>query len=418
VESQLSTTGDLNLLAQDTVQVRDSATNPFIAHAGGNLYIQGNQSIDILALNHLSQTPLVSGGNLSLVSDGDISGDAHFAAGGNISILKLDGGGGNLHSLYDPIFSVGGDYIQPGGSYTGAALKVQAGGNIVFDGDINITSPDTALAGATPGSDEFLLGNFRALILRAGGDIKAGNITTNPEATNFQVTGNTGAVILEAASNIQTGNINADNSFGDAGSITLTASGDISTGEVRAINAATNVGKGGLITLNAGGKITINGNIASFSALSDGSDIRLRATGDIILKCIPTVFCGMESFAGGLKDIAPRGNSGNITLISEAGAIMLGANLNASNPGSGTPGNITLSAYNNITILGLDSSTNAPGIASGAITVTSTVGKIDGTGGVIDTNSQTIKGGNIILSAADDISTENIQSNGLGRVIK
>ncbi|NER49135.1 MAG: filamentous hemagglutinin N-terminal domain-containing protein, partial [Symploca sp. SIO1A3] len=82
VESQLQTTGDLNLLARDTVRVRDSLANPFLASAGGNLHIQGNQNIDLLALNH-PQTPFQSGGDLRLVSDGDISGDSHFASGGS-----------------------------------------------------------------------------------------------------------------------------------------------------------------------------------------------------------------------------------------------------------------------------------------------------------------------------------------------
>jgi len=104
VESQLRTIGDLNLLAQDTVRVRDSVENPFVAQAGGNLYIRGNQSIDILALNHL-ETPFQSGGNLTLASDGIISGDAHFDSGGNFSILNLSGTGGNFVSLYDPIIT-------------------------------------------------------------------------------------------------------------------------------------------------------------------------------------------------------------------------------------------------------------------------------------------------------------------------
>jgi hypothetical protein len=73
VESTLQTTGDLNLLAEDTVRVRDSVANPFIAKTGGNLYVEGEQGIDILALNH-PETPFQSGGNLSLVSDGIISG--------------------------------------------------------------------------------------------------------------------------------------------------------------------------------------------------------------------------------------------------------------------------------------------------------------------------------------------------------
>ncbi|MFP5274300.1 MAG: hypothetical protein ACLGGO_29500 [Coleofasciculus sp.] len=72
------TTGNLNLLAKDRVLVRDNQTSPFLAQAGGNLYIQGNNGIDILALNH-PETPFVSGGNLSLVSDGIISGDVKFS---------------------------------------------------------------------------------------------------------------------------------------------------------------------------------------------------------------------------------------------------------------------------------------------------------------------------------------------------
>ena len=105
VESQLQTTSNLNLLAQNIVRVRDSVTNPFLAQAGSSLYIQGNQGIDILALNHLSQTPFTSGSNLSLVSDRIISGDAHFSSGGSFSILNLAGQGGNFVSLYDPIIA-------------------------------------------------------------------------------------------------------------------------------------------------------------------------------------------------------------------------------------------------------------------------------------------------------------------------
>jgi hypothetical protein len=78
----------LQLLAQDTVQVRDSVSTPFLAQAGGNLYIQGKERIDILALNH-PQTPFQSGSELSLVSNGDISGDAHFTSGSSFSILDL-----------------------------------------------------------------------------------------------------------------------------------------------------------------------------------------------------------------------------------------------------------------------------------------------------------------------------------------
>ncbi|MDJ0501856.1 MAG: filamentous hemagglutinin N-terminal domain-containing protein [Nostocales cyanobacterium LE14-WE4] len=140
VASQLQTTGNLNLLAKDTVLVRDTIANPFLAQTGGNLYIQGNQSIDILALNH-PQTPFVSGGNLSLVSDGNISGDAHFYSGGQFLIRNLSGGPGNFLSYYDPIIKANGDVTF--GNYTGVALKVEATGNIQ-GGNIRITGKDTS----------------------------------------------------------------------------------------------------------------------------------------------------------------------------------------------------------------------------------------------------------------------------------
>src|SRR5919202_1801413 len=161
-QSQLRTAGDLTFLALDTVRVRDSVETPFVAHAGGNLYIQGNLGIDILALNH-PQTPFQSGGSLSLVSDGNISGDAHFASVGPFQILNLNGGPGNFVSQYDPIISSLSDVNL--GDYTGTSLKVETLGNITA-GNITITGPDTALVGTDP--DIPILTSGSALILRAG----------------------------------------------------------------------------------------------------------------------------------------------------------------------------------------------------------------------------------------------------------
>jgi filamentous hemagglutinin family protein len=52
VESQVQTTFDLNLLAANTVWGRDSATGAIALQAGRNLTIQGDQAVDIFALNH------------------------------------------------------------------------------------------------------------------------------------------------------------------------------------------------------------------------------------------------------------------------------------------------------------------------------------------------------------------------------
>ncbi len=198
-ESQVRTAGDLTLFAGNTVRVRDSVANPFVAHAGGNLYIQGNQGIDILALNH-AETPFQSGGNLSLVSDGIISGDAHFASGGTFSILNLAGEPGNFVSLYDPIISSEKDVVL--GDYTGVSLKVESLGSITT-GNITITGRDTTL---TSGSDPdiSILRRSPALILRAGlSELEnAPNVPVSAGGTTFSSVGE-----LSSPGSITVGNI-------------------------------------------------------------------------------------------------------------------------------------------------------------------------------------------------------------------
>jgi filamentous hemagglutinin family protein len=166
VEAALQTTGNLNLLALDTVRIRDSERHPFLAQAGGNLTIQGNQNIDILALNH-PQTPFESVGNLSLTSDGIISGDAHFSSGGTFSVLNLSGEPGEFISLYDPIISSESDVVL--GDYTGVSLKIESRGSITTE-DITITEPDTSLPAGSDDPDIPILTSSPALILRAGVD--------------------------------------------------------------------------------------------------------------------------------------------------------------------------------------------------------------------------------------------------------
>ncbi|NES20678.1 MAG: filamentous hemagglutinin N-terminal domain-containing protein, partial [Symploca sp. SIO3E6] len=314
VESQLETTGDLNLLAQDTVRVRDSVANPFLAEAGGNLYIQGNQSIDILALNHLDQTPFVSGGNLSLVSDGIISTDAHFSSGKNFSILDLSDKPANFLSIYDPIITLDGDFDSAG--YVGAALKVETTGNISFTGNITINNPDVTIVDPTPGTDDFILANSQALILRAGGNIETQDITTtNP-------VGDAGPVILDAQGNINTSSIVATSPIGNGGEITFTARGDITTDDLNTFGV---LGNGGAIALTANGVIDA-GVINSSSTDGNGGGVALIAdsnittaeintssnnsAGDITLESQETLTIGGDIDANGT-------NSGNISLTGD-----------------------------------------------------------------------------------------------------
>lgn len=99
-QSQLITTGGLNLLARDTVRVRDSTANPFIAQVGGKLYLQGNQGVDIFALNH-PESGFFSGGDMVLRSASTVVGDAYFRIGGNFRVEQLDGNPGSLSSPHE-----------------------------------------------------------------------------------------------------------------------------------------------------------------------------------------------------------------------------------------------------------------------------------------------------------------------------
>lgn len=284
--SRLSTSQDLELLANNSINITDNA-NPLIVKADNNILIRGEESINIQSLEN-PQSALISGNNITLASDGTIIGQGRFLNSGDFSILTLSGGSGNL--IYTPISSNG--IISSGGnisfgSYTGSALKVEAGGDIRVNGDISITRSNTELQGTD--SDIVILNADSALILRAGlsdfnseGTLPGLNERRNetnilpsrilgdtdttfsssgaPPLGGNIIVGNieteNGPVILSALGNIRTGNISTDGdmlrgsiedeSFG--GYVNLSADGNI---QVETID--TSGSDGGDITINAGG---------------------------------------------------------------------------------------------------------------------------------------------------------------------
>ncbi|HEY9836488.1 MAG TPA: filamentous hemagglutinin N-terminal domain-containing protein, partial [Vampirovibrionales bacterium] len=287
IGGQLRTTGDLTLRGGDTVRVREGETG-FQAIAGGNLAILGNQGIDILALTGI-QPAFQAGGNLSLVSLGNISGDSNFSAGGNFSIENGVGGGGQFLSKYDPIVSASGDVIF--GSYTGVSLKVEAGGEIVAD-DITITGPDTTLANLNDPDAELLL-NEATLILRSGveslvnpSDIPTtlGNtfLVTRPGSSPANITlGRVstagGPVILDSA-----GEIFVDAIATAGGEIRLTANDNISvTGTLNSQGGDINITTGNFLrvldTFNNPNGVTAS--ISSVESGDRGGNIRIEHNG-------------------------------------------------------------------------------------------------------------------------------------------
>jgi filamentous hemagglutinin family protein len=291
--SKLTTTEDLALNAEDTVRVRDSVAKPIEVKAGKDLRIQGNQKIDILVLNH-PITPFQAGGNLSLVSNGAISGDAHFTSGGNFSILSLAGQPGNFFSLYDPIIRSNTDVTF--GAYTGASLKVEAAGSITATGAINITTPDTNIL--ETGSDAEMLKNQPALILRSGTPIVAPNIPNIPPEQNAGGT----TFTATPPPTITPGNITVQD-------ITVGTPGTLG----RIILAANN---GGSINFN-GGNIDANRGQTEIQA----TNIQVRATG--------TTANGTVDFNGGsVTGGVINGGTGNDIFNFKAGSIGVAVNGN------------------------------------------------------------------------------------------
>ncbi|WP_208821620.1 filamentous hemagglutinin N-terminal domain-containing protein [Tolypothrix sp. PCC 7910] len=172
----LTTSGDLNLLAQNKVQLRDFFDDPDsfaittrVVQVGGNLKIQGNQGIEI-QFNARPGSLIQTGGDLSLISDDILVGNARFATGGNFSVLNLSGSAGNLTfgiangTPSQPIISSNGD-VNINTDYNGPSLKIEARGNISTRA-ITINDKNIFLQGTDP--DIPVLATSPSLILRAG----------------------------------------------------------------------------------------------------------------------------------------------------------------------------------------------------------------------------------------------------------
>ena len=303
---------DLKLQARDTLQVRDNPVGdaqsdhlnkPFIASAGNNLLLQGNQSLDIFALNH-PDSGLFSGNDLVLKSSTPVLGDAHYFSGGNFKIEQLDGKSGDLESPKDPIIRASGDVSFD--SYTGASLHILAGGSVNITGDVTITGTDGGngleeTVTLSNGESLEINGKTQATLdIRAGttafgtpgvtgtGSFTPGNPNTvgSPSSSNIVIGGNIkvdsadGLVFLtnqySADSNLSGGNIqlqggiDTSSKFGNGGRIIIDASGDISTSSLNSFSFSSqgSIDNGGDISIIADGFITINDSISSNTSSS------------------------------------------------------------------------------------------------------------------------------------------------------
>jgi large exoprotein involved in heme utilization and adhesion len=356
LQSRLQAGRDLTLQAQDVVKIRDAAINPLVLTSGRDMRIQGNQSVDIFALNHL-QTQILSGRNLSLISNADISGDAHFSSGGNLSFLTTTGAVGNFVSKYDPIIYANGDVIF--GDYTGAALKVEAMGSIQ-GGDITILFPDTS--GSIPLSDpDFtMLTTSPSLILRAGVvSVPFANIPLTTGGTIFS----SSVLVGNQVGSITVSSIDTSSLFSDAGSVLLSSrNGNINTRN-GLINASSFLGLGGEVTLTAGQDI-LSGNIDTSSPFSDAGSVLLssrngnintrngliNASSFLGLSGQVTLTAGQDILSGSIDTSSLDSNAGNVSLLSLNGNIDTRSGMVNASSFLGLGGKVILTAVEDVKV--------------------------------------------------------------------
>ncbi|MDJ0616777.1 MAG: filamentous hemagglutinin N-terminal domain-containing protein [Calothrix sp. MO_192.B10] len=371
LQGQLFAGGNLNLQATDTVRVRDSIDNPFIAAAKGQFLLQGNQNVDIFALSH-PDSGLFSRGNMILRSANQVGGDAKYWSGGNFRIEQLDGSLGNLFSPYDPIIRSLGDVSF--NNYLGASLHIFAGGSVTVPGSIVITRPETGVSGENFIAENVTLSNGTILPIDGSAkptlDIRAGiganqvgvptipvnDFPNNQFFSRFVEVSGFPFPLLEnpVSSNTAT---NADIKIGSIRMLTENAAngtvflsnqykpntvlpgGNIEVGTIRTddINGQF-LGNGGSIILDGRSNITLTSQIRTDSASGNSGDITLLANGDISLRNNTSLITSTRGTGSG-GNIFIQAN-GLVSLSGSNAALI--SNLNSNATGKG--GNITVSA--------------------------------------------------------------------------
>ena len=367
LQGQLVAGGDLRLAA-NTVIARDSINIPFVASAGRNLLVQGNQGVDIAALSH-PNSGLFAGGNLVLRSDGTVGSDAHFRSGGSFRTERLNGSLGNLSSSRGSIILTNGDVAL--GDYIGASLHILAGGSVSLG---NVTIKETGDTGATINPSNTTkfnssktyadLANFNLMEYKATPNSDGSVRSVDPVAAPVAINGSTQAT-LDVRVGIDWAKLGGLPTNPLLRGTVTPSRADITINGIPALEFGNPIRKGIQIDQPAGlvlltnqfipntlpGRISIRGNVdASLNVPgTNGGDIRVYGRGDIaIIGSSGFSNTRLDSGAGG------TGNGGSISLSSNSGNISLTKSSldsfsftdNASNGGSislsSNSGNISL----------------------------------------------------------------------------
>ncbi|WP_171843606.1 two-partner secretion domain-containing protein [Nostoc sp. NIES-3756] len=434
LQGQLIALRDLTLQAQNSVQVKDSVLSGFRVQAGRDLTIQGDHYIDIVALNSQKPTSFVSGGDLHLISEGEISGDARFLSGGSFFLGSLSGELAKFVSQQGSIISSHND-VDVAANYRGASLLVEAKGNIRFQGDINITQPNHS--SLLDNADIAKLSTTSALIMRSGQNSLAyadnnSHFNRINSITNITdgITIN-GNIVLQPFNNIG-GAVDLLAGFGNINTQLISTNGQTpnSDGFYYGFFAPITNANGGAIKLEANKGSINTGDLYSYSdydagIAKDGGSITLQATGNINTGHLISSSRAVSDYIS-----SKAGQGGTITLSAANGNINTGVLISSSSASSqfgaseaGQGGDITLSAANgSINTLNIYSSSSSRSFQSnsksgqgGAITLSALDGDININALALDSssfsfsfgaNSTAGKGGDMTLSASNAINAD------------
>ncbi|MDB9528838.1 filamentous hemagglutinin N-terminal domain-containing protein [Oscillatoria sp. CS-180] len=422
LSGQLLAGENLALQAQDTVTIRDAAAQPFMATAGQDLTVQGNQGVDIFALNHPA-SGLFSGSEMMLRSPTPVIGDARFYSNGNFTIEQLDGGLGNLTSPSDPVILANEDVFL--GGYQGASLHILAGGSVTIRDFVWIQAADP-VNGLVDDTLQLRNGEtingqvVPTLDIRAG--IDWSELPNNTQVGNFLPTPpDFNAVDASPSANIEVGTIffaDANSSLDPAQGPAIPVRGVVSlTNRYQPNNAPASEAN---IDVNAvqaavpllAGRSIVNGDFTG------GGYIEIQSRGDITIDGI--VNADPPAFFDGFNNQV-FGNGGDIALVADGNIILSqGALLNSRGLQGG---NIDIESGNTFSASGPSS---LPGVLSGI--QTSSVGTTPGVaGGTVNIIADAIALSGPMLITTDtegavdggtiDIQTQNLQLSGGAEIL-
>jgi large exoprotein involved in heme utilization and adhesion len=360
------------------------------------MVVQGDQTVDIFALNH-PDSGLFSGGDMVLRSANQVGGDAHYWSGGNFRIEQLNGSLGSLYSPYDPVIRSLGDVSFS--NYSGTSLHILAAGSVNV-GDILIEAPELGtdstgfireIIQLSDGSSLSIDGSNRTTV-----DIRAG---VNPSQISISnVTGADTEIFfpelpsltnVPTSSDITVANIEIENPNGLVfltnqyipnpslldGDITITAPDLFDAGiDVRVLRR--DGGDGGSVILDSRNNIILNGGIFTVSTSGSGGDVMLLARENVFVGrsgvgVAPSIITSINSTgnagdvtirAGGsvalsdntriLSNLLPLavGQGGNIDIRARSFSMSNVAQLDASTSGNGDAGRIVINVDDTVTL--------------------------------------------------------------------